>query len=62
MKSREFVRKYLLPVGAKHVGHKGDHHIYELPNGGRIQVPMGGSQTEASKHLLSRLKRLLEQE
>lgn len=60
MKSREFVRKYLRPIGARCVKRAGDHHVYELPNGAKIQVPMGGSHTEAKPYLVRRLKRLLE--
>jgi predicted RNA binding protein YcfA (HicA-like mRNA interferase family) len=59
MKSREFVRDHLLPLGA--VLHKkdGDHHIYALPNGEKFVVPMGGGHSEAKPYLISKLKRLL---
>jgi predicted RNA binding protein YcfA (HicA-like mRNA interferase family) len=60
MKSREFVRLYLTPIGAKYVKRKGDHHTYELPNGARIQVPMGGGHSEAKPYLVRRLQALLE--
>jgi predicted RNA binding protein YcfA (HicA-like mRNA interferase family) len=60
VKSREFVRKYLTPIGARCVKRMGDHHVYELPNGAKIQVPMGGAHSEAKPYLVRRLKRLLE--
>jgi len=60
MKSREFVRKYLTPLGATCVKRQGDHHVYQLPNGAKIQVPMGGGHAEAKPYLVRRLQRLLE--
>jgi predicted RNA binding protein YcfA (HicA-like mRNA interferase family) len=62
VKSREFVRDYLVPAGAKLVKKKGDHHIYELPNGKRMVVPMGGGHSEAQPYLVRRLQQLLESE
>ncbi len=62
MKSREFIRDYLLPAGGKLVKKKGDHHVYRLPNGKHIEVPMGGSHTEAKPYLLKRLRQLLSSE
>lgn len=59
MKAREFVRKYLIPAGA--VLHKkdGDHHIFRLPSGRTLIVPMGGSQTEVASYLVSKFHRLM---
>lgn len=62
MKSREFVRKVLLPLGAMLDKKDGDHHVYRLPSGRTILVPMGGSQTEIAPYLLSKVKRLMRDE
>lgn len=61
MKSREFVRKHVEPAGGVLERKDGDHHIYRLPNGRKLVVPMGGSNTETHPYLLARLKRLLRQ-
>lgn len=59
MKAREFVRDHVLPAGGELVKKVGDHHVFRLPNGRTIEVPMGGSQSEASRYLLRKLRRLL---
>lgn len=60
MKSREFIRKHLRPIGAKLVKKDGTHHVYELPNGQKMIVPMGGSDhTEAGRYLVRRLRKLM---
>lgn len=59
MKAREFVRDYVLPAGGILVKKSGDHHIFELPNGRKILVPMGGSQSEIASYLVPKFKRLL---
>ena len=59
MKAREFVRDHVLPAGGVLVRKDGDHHVYRLPNGRTIAVPMGGSQSEASTGLIAKFKRLL---
>lgn len=51
MKSKEFIRKVLVPAGAQFLKVRGDHHVYLLPNGRKFDVPMGGSQTELSKYM-----------
>lgn len=61
MKSREFIRDHLIPAGGVLVRKKGDHHVFRLPNGKHIEVPMGGSHSEALPYLVRRLKRLLEE-
>lgn len=61
MKSREFVRKHLAPAGAVLVKKDGDHHVYRLPNGKIMVVPMGGGHSEAKPYLVKRLQRLLEE-
>lgn len=59
MKSKEFVRRILIPAGAV-LDHKdGDHHIYRLPNGRTLIVPIGGSKTEAKSYLLAKFRRLM---
>lgn len=60
MKSREFIRDYLLPAGATLEKTDGDHHVYRLPNGTRMDVPMGGSHTEAPRYLVARFKRRMQ--
>ena len=62
MKSREFIRDYLRPVGAVLVRKKGDHHVYRLPNGEHMEVPMGGGHSEARPYLVRRLEQLLAKE
>jgi hypothetical protein len=59
MKSREFVRDYLVPAGA--VLHKkdGDHYVYVLPNGRKFVMPMGGCHSEAKPYLFAKRRRLL---
>lgn len=59
MKSREFVRTVLVPAGAVLERKDGDHHIYRLPSGRTILVPMGGSQSEIAPYLISKFKRLM---
>ena len=59
MKAREFVRKYIVPAGGVFEGTKGDHHIYRLPNGKRVDVPMGGRQSELSDGARAALMRQL---
>lgn len=59
MKAREFVREHVLPAGAVLEKKDGDHHVFRLPNGRTIAVPMGGSQSEASPGLIARFKRLV---
>jgi predicted RNA binding protein YcfA (HicA-like mRNA interferase family) len=62
MKSREFIRDHLAPIGA--VLHKkdGDHHVFRLPNGRMFVLPMGGGHSEAKPYLVSKLHRLLRTE
>jgi len=62
MKSRAFVRDVLLPLGATLKKKDGDHHIYALPSGRTILVPMGGSQSEIAPYLISKVKRLMREE
>ena len=59
MKAREFVREHVVPAGGVFEKTDGDHHCYRLPNGRRIDVPMGGSQTELAPSVVRRLTRLL---
>lgn len=59
MKAREFVRDHVLPAGGVLVRCKGDHHIFRLPNGRVIDVPMGGSQNEVSTGIMNKLKQVL---
>lgn len=59
MKAREFVRRYLVPCGAVLERKDGDHHIWRLPSGRTLIVPMGGSQSEVASYLLPKLRRLL---
>lgn len=59
MKAREFVRDHLTPAGATLVKKDGDHYVYELPNGKRMVVPMGGKHSEAKPYLVKRLQKLL---
>ena len=61
MKSREFVRKHLLPAGAVLVKKHGDHHVFLLPNGKKIQVPMGGGQTEIAPALVAKFNRYMKE-
>jgi len=59
MKTREFLRDYLVPTGAVLERKDGDHHVYRLPNGRAFPVPVGGCHTEAKPYLFSKLRRLL---
>lgn len=59
MKAREFVRDHVVPAGGVLEKTDGDHHVYRLPNGRLLVVPMGGSQTEVASYLPCRLRRLL---
>jgi predicted RNA binding protein YcfA (HicA-like mRNA interferase family) len=59
LKAREFVRDHVLPAGGVLVRRRGDHHVFQLPNGRVIDVPMGGSQTEVSTGLMREFKRAL---
>jgi predicted RNA binding protein YcfA (HicA-like mRNA interferase family) len=56
MKSKEFVRKVLVPSGARFLKVRGDHHVYLLPNGRKFDVPIGGSQTELSGYMESKFR------
>lgn len=59
MKSKAFVRDVLKPAGAVLVKKDGDHHIFRLPSGRTLIVPMGGSQSEMAPYLISKFKRLM---
>lgn len=59
MKARAFVRDLVIPAGGVLVRRRGDHHIFRLPNGRVIDVPMGGSQSEVSTGLLMEFRRVL---
>ena len=60
MKTREFIRKHLRPIGAKLLKKDGTHHVYELPNGQKMVVPMGGADhSEAGSYLVRRLNKLM---
>lgn len=59
MKVREFVRTVLRPAGAVLVKKDSDHHIYRLPSGRTLLVPVGGSQSEMAPYLISKFKRLM---
>lgn len=62
MKAREFVRTVLRPAGAELEKKDGDHHVFRLPSGRTLLVPMGGSQSEIAPYLLSKFKRLMREE
>jgi predicted RNA binding protein YcfA (HicA-like mRNA interferase family) len=60
MKSKEFIRKIVLPTGAVLLKRDGTHQIFELPNGQRFHVPTGGrNHTEAGAYLQTRFRRLM---
>lgn len=59
MKSRAFIRDYVVPAGGVLVRKDGDHHVYRLPSGRDMIVPVGGKQSEIAPYLFSKLKRLL---
>jgi predicted RNA binding protein YcfA (HicA-like mRNA interferase family) len=59
VKSRAFVRDYVIPAGGVLERKDGDHYIYRLPNSRTLIVPMGGAHTEIAPYLLPKLKRLL---
>lgn len=62
MKAREFVRRYLVPCGATLERKDGDHHIWRLPSGRTLIVPMGGGQSEVASYLLPKFRRLMREE
>jgi predicted RNA binding protein YcfA (HicA-like mRNA interferase family) len=62
VKAREFVRTVLRPAGAVLEKKDGDHHVFRLPSGRTLLVPMGGSQTEIAPYLVSKFKRLMRAE
>ena len=59
MKSRQFIRQHLTPIGAVLLRKDGDHHVFRLPNGRSFIVPVGGGHSEAKAYLVSKLRRLL---
>ena len=59
MKSREFIREHVIPAGGVLEKKVGDHHVYRLPSGRKIEIPVGGSQSEVSKFLERRLRKYL---
>lgn len=59
MKSKEFIRKHVIPSGGVLVKKDGDHQIFQFPNGQRMLVPVGGKHTEAKGYLESRLRKIL---
>lgn len=59
MKAREFVRDYVKPAGGVLQRKDGDHHVYRMPCGRKIAVPMGGRQTEVSQSLVAQLRRIV---
>jgi predicted RNA binding protein YcfA (HicA-like mRNA interferase family) len=44
--AREFIKRHLRPAGAVLVRKRGDHHIYRLPSGNVIAIPIGGKHRE----------------
>ena len=42
MKTVDFIRDYILANGGRLVRKRGDHHIYEFPNGRSMPVAVGG--------------------
>lgn len=61
MKSREFIRDYMLPSGGVLMKKDGDHHVYRLPNGRTFIVPVGGKHSEAKPYLVRKLRKMLEE-
>jgi predicted RNA binding protein YcfA (HicA-like mRNA interferase family) len=59
VKARQFVRDHVIPAGGVLVRRRGDHHIYRLPNGRVIDVPMGGTQSEVSTGIMNKFKQAL---
>jgi len=60
MKSKEFIRKVVMPSGATLVRKDGTHWIFKLPNGQRFTVPVGGGDhTECGAYIERRFKRLM---
>ena len=58
MKPRELEQE-LRRVGAVLVKKDGDHHVWELPNGARFDVPCGGKHNREKPYLVTKLRRLL---
>jgi len=57
VKTREFER-LLVREGCVIEKRDGDHAVYRLPNGHRIDVPRGGKYTECPSYLQRRFRKL----
>ena len=58
MKARELLRE-MRRAGAELVRKDGDHHVYVLPGGERVALPMGGRQGEVCRTLARRVRAML---
>jgi len=61
MKSRELERQ-MLEDGCVLERKDGDHHVWRLPNGRTMIVPVGGKHSEAKSYLRSKYRRLMREE
>jgi predicted RNA binding protein YcfA (HicA-like mRNA interferase family) len=59
VKTQEFIRKHLAPAGAVLQKKDGTHHVYRLPSGRMLIVPVGGCHTELKPYLMSKFRRLI---
>lgn len=61
MKTVDFIRDHIVANGGRLVRKRGDHHIYEFPNGRSMPVAVGGPKyKDAHPFLFARLRRTLE--
>ena len=61
MKAREFER-LLRAEGCTMERKDADHHIWRLPNGRRLLVPVGGKHSDIKSYLMTKYRRLAREE
>ena len=59
MRARELLRE-MRRAGAELMRRDGDHHVYVMPGGERVALPMGGRQGEVCSTLIRRVRAMLD--
>jgi predicted RNA binding protein YcfA (HicA-like mRNA interferase family) len=61
VKSRDFAR-ILASAGGEVIRKRGDHHLYKMPSGNVIPLPVGGKHRDVSPNVRQNIRRALRAE